>query len=724
MSLSNISISKRMGLAVILPVIVMLYLAALQVHAMYRSYLEMTAVSGASSQITELGDIAYHLQTERAMTTGFLSRKGTSGTAELEQARKVADQHRIELVALLTSLKGQNDRIGKSSSVILSTLEKLDPMRAEVDRLTVTRGTTYDFYSGLLDEMINLIVDISVTAMTTEIASDMFAYNQLVQAKEIAGKERSLGNGLIGATQLQGERIAQFSAMAGAQDALLDNFMQLQSDERRLAYQSTIAVAKDSYIQNLRTTVISGGTSADLSGLNAETWINATTSRISSMNEVAVEVIERVVSVAEREARSALFNLKLVIGLVVVGTLIILAVSVSMAMTIVRPVKKIVGAMKDLTGGDLSEQHLGAGRKDEIGEMARAVEGFRQAAIRNRDLEVEAEQARRSAAKQQRDAQQRADAKAAHQMDEATSSLAHALRNLARGDMMCEITEQLSSQFEGLRADFNDSIRHLRETLVCVEASVSIVNSGAVEISAASDDLSRRTEQQASGLEETAAALEQITVNVNATSQRSDEAREVTREAHHRAGLSGRIVENAMSAMQRIDASSRQIGQIVGVIDEIAFQTNLLALNAGVEAARAGEAGKGFAVVAQEVRDLAQRSATAAREIKVLISNSENAVSEGVQLVSDTGTDLADIATLVERVNVHMDAIATAAQEQAAGLSEVNSAINHMDQSTQQNAAMVEEMNAAGAGLANESQNLERLLSAFTLDGAEIRRSA
>ncbi|NTE67571.1 methyl-accepting chemotaxis protein, partial [Agrobacterium tumefaciens] len=193
------------------------------------------------------------------------------------------------------------------------------------------------------------------------------------------------------------------------------------------------------------------------------------------------------------------------------------------------------------------------------------------------------------------------------------------------------------------------------------------------------------------------------------------------------AGRSGEIVRNAVDAMGRIEDSSKRIGQIISVIDEIAFQTNLLALNAGVEAARAGEAGRGFAVVAQEVRELAQRSANAAKEIKTLINRSAEEVGGGVALVRSTGDALEEIVALVNRVDGHVNSIATAAREQATGLQEINTSVNHMDQMTQQNAAMVEETTAASQTLAEESRQLRSLLSRFELGhgvAREVSRAA
>ncbi|WP_246103126.1 methyl-accepting chemotaxis protein [Rhizobium straminoryzae] len=421
---------------------------------------------------------------------------------------------------------------------------------------------------------------------------------------------------------------------------------------------------------------------------------------------------------AEARLESARTSMMLIMGGLTIFVLMVVAFGAAITRSLSSSIRRIARSMTGLADGDTASSIPYTDRSDEIGDMAQSVEVFRQAAIRNAQLEADAAAGRSRAEVERAEMQARAEAEAEERLGQTTRTFATSLRRLAQGDMLCEIDTPMSTQFEALRADFNTSVRQLREALLSVGHSVSTVTDGSREISDASDNLSKRTEQQAASLEETAAALEEITANVIATSKRSAEARDVVREARSRADQSGGVVRNAVVAMERIEEASRQINQIISVIDEIAFQTNLLALNAGVEAARAGEAGKGFAVVAQEVRELAQRSANAAKEIKALIGNSTAAVSEGVKLVSDTGQGLSAIEQLVQTINAHMDAIATAAQEQSSGLAEVNTAVNHMDQATQQNAAMVEEMNAAGAGLAQESYKLSELLSHFQLGSA------
>ena len=294
-------------------------------------------------------------------------------------------------------------------------------------------------------------------------------------------------------------------------------------------------------------------------------------------------------------------------------------------------------------------------------------------------------------------------------------SIGSALKRVASGDLGFRLNEPFQPDFETIRVDLNATIEQLGTTIYSVSHVAQAIDAGSQEISHSADDLSKRTEQQAASLEETAAALDEITANVSLSSKRVEEARTVAIQANTNATESGRVVNDAVNAMQRIEQSSKEITNIIGVIDEIAFQTNLLALNAGVEAARAGDAGKGFAVVAQEVRELAQRSASAAKEIKRLIQASTNEVSGGVKLVSETGEALKKIGEYIVNINQHMDAITTSAKEQSTGLSEVNGAVNQMDHVTQQNAAMVEETNAASATLANESAKLKSLISHFNL---------
>ncbi len=433
---------------------------------------------------------------------------------------------------------------------------------------------------------------------------------------------------------------------------------------------------------------------------------------VDELVKVNVDGAAKSVTFAEGSYHSALAQTYVTVAVLM---LIIIGASIFAIMGVAQPVQKITGAMRRLADGDTASDVPFAGREDEIGAMAAAVQVFRDAAIANIRMTQEAEESRRSNEEQRIALQRRAEEEARRKLIEATSALAVGMKALAAGDLTYQINEPVSEDFEALRDDFNSAVKQLGDTLTSVAAATRTIDGGTREISAGTEDLSKRTEQQAASLEETAAALDQITVNVTNSTQRAEEAREIATRAKSSATKSGEVVAQAVDAMSRIEGSSNQISNIIGVIDEIAFQTNLLALNAGVEAARAGEAGKGFAVVAQEVRELAQRSAQAAKEIKGLIQNSAGEVGNGVKLVRETGEALKGIENLILSINDHMNAIATSAREQSSGLSEVNTAVNQMDQVTQQNAAMVEESNAASASLAMESERLSDLIARFKL---------
>ncbi|RTL65623.1 MAG: PAS domain S-box protein [Hyphomicrobiales bacterium] len=291
--------------------------------------------------------------------------------------------------------------------------------------------------------------------------------------------------------------------------------------------------------------------------------------------------------------------------------------------------------------------------------------------------------------------------------------LGQGLERLASGDLSKPIAEAFVQTMEGLRRDYNLGLDKLNDVVQSLRASADSVNQATQEIAEGADSLSKRTEQQAANLEQTAAALDEITATGKKAAEGATHARDVVAAAQRDAEATGGVVRRTVEAMGGIERSAQKINQIIGVIDEIAFQTNLLALNAGVEAARAGEAGRGFAVVASEVRALAQRSADAAKEIKSLISTSSAQVAAGGQLVLETGAAIERILSQVADINRVVVDIAAGAQEQATGLSQINTAINQMDQTTQQNAAMVEEFTAAGHAMASEAQTLGRVVGQF-----------
>jgi methyl-accepting chemotaxis protein len=379
-----------------------------------------------------------------------------------------------------------------------------------------------------------------------------------------------------------------------------------------------------------------------------------------------------------------------------------------------RPIAGVTAAAGRLAQGDLAVVVPHADERNEMGDLARAVEVFKTNAIERRRLEAEAQRTRAAAdSERERTASEKAEAAAVQ--GAAMQALGAGLMRLAEGDLTARLEAGFPAEFAKIRDDFNHAAEKLARAVRGVVDGAIAIRSSTDEISSASDDLSKRTELQAAGLEETAAALGEITATVKKTAEGATHARAVVAEARGDAEKSGEIVRHAVEAMGRIEKSSQGIGQIISVIDEIAFQTNLLALNAGVEAARAGDAGRGFAVVASEVRALAQRSAEAAKEIKGLIATASAEVGNGVKLVAKTGESLARIVAKVAEINSIVGEIAVSAQEQATGLQQVNIAVSQMDQTTQQNAAMAEEATAASRSLSQETGQLSGLVGQFQI---------
>ena len=435
--------------------------------------------------------------------------------------------------------------------------------------------------------------------------------------------------------------------------------------------------------------------------------------------EQATEQIEAAATrEAEAGAESArlarlLMGLAMAMGVVLAALLVVFA-----RRAVVRPVQTLTAGMRELAAGNLDIELAGAGRRDEVGDIARAVKEF-QEVIQTKAQQEAGEALRRREAEAEAQAREQAERAArAREQAQVVEALAEGLDRLSAGDLTHRIETAFAPEYERLRADFNGAMERLHATVAEISGNTGELLRGADEISSAAGDLSTRTERQAASLEETAAAMEEITATVKKTAEGAREAQALVGQSKADAERSGEVVGAAVAAMSEIEKSAQQISQIIGVIDEIAFQTNLLALNAGVEAARAGDAGKGFAVVASEVRGLAQRSADAAKEIKSLISASTAQVDQGVELVGGAGEALHRILGQVAQIDTVITAIAASAGEQSTGLSEVNVAVAQMDQVTQQNAAMVEQTSAASESLRRETLRLAEMIAHFRTDGA------
>jgi methyl-accepting chemotaxis protein len=380
-----------------------------------------------------------------------------------------------------------------------------------------------------------------------------------------------------------------------------------------------------------------------------------------------------------------------------------------------KPLRGLSDRIGSLQSGDLDGPIPYLHKNDEMGVVARSLDVFRRNALEKKEQERETEEQRAALG-----LERARNAKAMESVTEAqsrvVSALTVALEKLAGGDFSVHLPD-LGGDFRSIEVNFNRMVDAVSATLNDISRTSDQVENGSGELAMAMSQLSKRSEDQAATLEQTAAALDELTTSVQKSSAITASAGALIGETRSSAKASNTVVSEAIDAMGKIETSSTQIGQIISVIDEIAFQTNLLALNAGVEAARAGEAGKGFAVVAQEVRALAQRSAQAAKEIKSLIESSNSEVAAGVALVNRTGDALQSIGQQFEQINSSIMTIVSAYRDQATSLAEVNAAITRMDKVTQQNAAMAEEANASCQDLSQQGIHLKSAVARFSLDG-------
>ena len=480
-----------------------------------------------------------------------------------------------------------------------------------------------------------------------------------------------------------------------------------------------------------------------------------------TMKDFSGDVVGVVVTVSPSMLATELARLELTVtGLALLGSLVLSGgIGWLFSNRLIGTMSRLSATTKQIAEGSLDVDIEGAARRDEIGDMARALQVFREnlaetarmsAALRAEEEVVrKAEAARAEQERAALAAQARVEAAAAEQrqrleteerdaarlraeqaraqleeQEQVVSALASGLEALARGDLGCSLDRALPGEYDRLRAHFNSAVDQLAQALQQIGASAGRIDTEAGKLAQIGTTLAQSTERNAAALEETAAALTELTASVSSAAEGAVAARDMAAVARGKAESGAQVVRDAVGAMAQIEGSSQAISRITGVIDNIAFQTNLLALNAGVEAARAGEAGRGFAVVASEVRALAQRSSEAAREISGLISTSTTQVQSGVKLVGQTGDALAQIVASVRDIYDRMGEIAASAGEQASGIAEINGVVSQLDQTTQHTAEMSDQSAAAGRALAAEGGDLIQTVHRFRLEpaGGSARR--
>jgi methyl-accepting chemotaxis protein len=719
-----------------------LLLAGVAVWDSSKSLTRLNAV--AESQTLDVGTNKFvaglfEVLMERLATNNGLQAQGVAEPeviAEIEARRAKVRENFAPGLAVVETVKFPKRE--ELLSELKRTLAAADAARREADQaLRVPREQRSEAlrkdYIPTITASVNAALNVWFGALHATAAGDP-KLARLAMLKEfgwrlrdISGTERShIAAAMAAKAPIAADKLAAIESIQARVQLLLtmvDNLTADPATPKVLA--DALVEAKKGYGQFR--TVADQARKASESGapyaFDPSNWVSTTTPQLGTLLNIMYAAGQASEEYTAQARRSALNEFIVTLLVLAAAAALSLFGFVILVRRLTRPLGALTGAVEKLAAGDVDVALPVFKHRDEIGRMGSAIEVFKRNAVERIRIEEEAA-AERGLSEEERLRNEKARAATVKEQAFVVGSIAEALEHLAKGDLTFRLSESFPGEYQAVQDNFNAAVDTLQETMKIIAGTTGSIRSGTGEVSQAADDLSKRTEQQAASLEETAAALDEITATVRKTAEGATHAREVVTSAKTDAEQSGEVVTGAVQAMAAIEQSAKQISNIIGVIDEIAFQTNLLALNAGVEAARAGEAGKGFAVVASEVRALAQRSADAAKEIKALIQASSTQVASGVDLVGKAGQALGRIATQITEINVVVAEIASSAREQATAMGEVNTAINSMDQVTQQNAAMVEQSTAASHALAQEAAELERLVGRFEVGQASPLRAA
>lgn len=711
--MKNISISKRIGLGVIIPLIGMFAITCVHVWQGYRNYESTKIMDHISIAVNGLTALTHNMQVERGTSAGFAGGNAQKAPQAVIDARANTDTEIENVKTILAGIDHAEAPVlfGHIEDLIVD-LTTLTAFRSAVDRKTTNVDEVLGFYSKHIKTMFDIGFESAQKAPDSIIALELTSMLDLGSTKELAGKERGLTNGLLGAGKITPEQFAKLQALIAPQSAMIANFKNHLPDLHKAEYTALLDDTNVGAVNALRNSIAANRDNLADSGVSQTKWFRTSTDRIVKLRQleelVGINIYKSVHQNQEEKFKTLVMTIIVALGICVIATLAGFFISRS----ITKPMTRLQKDMNNLASGNVEFSVEGTKENNELGIMALALEGFQNAEIQKRELEATAEaDAKARAEERAKNEAEKAKQDEAYRL--AVATLGAGLERFSSGNFESPIDEEFPTVLADLRDYYNDTLDKLAETLAHVRSTGVVLKNDSNTLRQATNDLSRRTEAQAASLEETSTALKQITSNLKESARRTDDATNQISRVTKESESSDEVVTKAVTAMERIENTSGEISQIVSVIDEIAFQTNLLALNAGVEAARAGEAGKGFAVVAQEVRELAQRSASAAKEIAELINNSSKEVLDGVSLVTETGKMMKTITNGIAEVEQYMHNISEATSEQSAGLDQINTAVTEMDDATHKNAEMVEQANEITNRVTNGSDAIHELMAQF-----------
>ena len=673
----DLKIGARVLIGMLVPALGLLFFAGASMIDKYETSQELHRVSELAQLAPRISGLVHELQKERGRSAGYIGSRGRNFADSLPPQRRETDIKRGEAQTAIDSFdfSAFDAALGDAAQNAVSRLGELEKMRGAVDSFGLSVPEMAKYYTGAIMSLLGIVDELQRASSDDRISKEIAGYISFLQGKERAGLERAMGAAGFGSGQFQQAIYNNFVRLIGAQDLYFTNLRLFSDGKATGFFDQTMTGAAVEDVARMREVALKSPQTGDLEGITAAMWFQTITAKINLMKQVEDQIAVNLEALAVGKEGAAWNAFLLNAGI----TMTLLLLTALMVFGIVRsitvPVAGLTDVMHRLANGDKSVEILGAGRGDEIGSMAKAVEVFKKNAV---EMErMESEQAVRQARAEQ----------------------------------------EKKSTMNKMADDFENSVGQI----------VEVVSSAATEMQATAESMSRISEQTSSKVTTVSTASQQATANVqsvaSATEELSTSVQEIGRQVGESTKIAGQAVEEATRVgqeMQELAENSQRIGEVINLINDIAEQTNLLALNATIEAARAGDAGKGFAVVASEVKNLASQTSNATGEIAEQIGSIQSATGSAVSAIEGIGGTIrrineiaAIIASAVEEQSAATREISANVQEAARGTQQVDSNMGQVSEGATETGAAAGQVLASAKELAQQSGSVQSEVEKF-----------